>query len=163
MAEDNDTQHENSDDAPEEGIVDPKKVSVVMQQLELLAWQKNKSSGLNFDNLTEKQTDKLIDLAVQNENNGYNYHTKKLDRDTEVRLKIIEATSSGQRTLRIFFITGVGIVALITILILFYKDQYFSSWISFMMGIGGGLGLSKVPQALVKPPNSKTPNIKEEK
>ena len=54
------------------------------------------------------------------------------------------------------------VVPVITLLILFFKDNYFIPWLTFLTGMLGGFGLSKVSGTLFKEPEMKNPIEKED-
>lgn len=137
------------------------KVGSILQELEVLALSKNRNNGLDLSNFSEKQTDKLLDILAKNEENAFNYHTKKLDTLKEVEIKRIDSSSINQKTLRWIAYGVVIAIPLITILLMFYKDEYFVPWLTFLAGLAGGTGINKASRALLKTPE-KSSLIEEE-
>ncbi len=128
------------------------KVGSILQELEVLALSKNRNGGLDLSNFSEQQTDKLLDILAKNEDNAFNYHSKKLDTIKEVELKRIDNSSINQKTLRWIAYGVLFAVPLITILLMFYKDEYFVPWLTFLAGLAGGTGINKASRALLKSP-----------
>jgi len=115
-----------------------------IREIGYMAMRKMSKGGEMFDSLDKEQKDKLIEGMVESEKNQYNYHLKKLDNDKEVQLRQITANTAGGRNTT-FLITAVLVVALvISVIILLMKDTFFSQWLSFITGIAGGFGLSKI-------------------
>ena len=94
--------------------------------------------------LNDSQKDRLIDIMEQNEEHMVKYYMRRLEMEEKVALKKIDATTSSQRTKRIYYITGICTVLIITLLILFIRDSFFIPWLTFLTGIGSGMGLSKL-------------------
>lgn len=139
-----------------------KKVESVLQELEIMAMQKGSRNSLDISKLDKQQIDKLLDTLSENEKNAFAFHTKRIDAIKEIELKKIDASVINQKTLKIILIGGLLVIApLITLLILFYKEAYFIPLLTFLTGILGGFGLSKVASNVFRQPERKNP-IKEE-
>lgn len=138
------------------------KIQTMFQELEIMAMQKGSNNSLDLSKLDKKQVDKVLDTMAENEKNAFVYHTKKLDAIKEIELRRIDASVINQKTLK-FVLIGVTMVVLpvITILILFYKDAFFIPWLTFLTGILGGFGLSKMTSSIFKNQDTKNP-IKED-
>lgn len=85
----------------------------------------------------------MMSLLTKNEENGYNYYCKKLEAIKEIRLKEINATTSSERTRRISLIGILTAMCLITILFIFFKEEYLNSWLTFVAGLAGVAGATK--------------------
>lgn len=136
--------------------VPERKMQTILQELEVMALKKSGAgnSGLDLSNLSEEQMSSLLGLLEKNEDNAFKFHDKRLDVAREIELKKIESTTINQRTVRIALIISLVAVPVISLLILFFKDQFFIPWLTFLTGILGGLVLSKVPRFLLKQPDS---------
>lgn len=155
---------EQNSDKPE--IIPPQlpknKVQSVLQELEIMAMQKGSRNSLDISKLDKGQIDKLLDTLSENEKNAFAFHTKRIDAIKEIELKRIDASVINQKTIKVVLIGGLLIVVpAITLLILFYKETYFIPWLTFLTGILGGFGLSKVASNIFRQPQTKNP-IKDE-
>ncbi len=155
---------EQNSDKPE--IIQPQlpknKVQSVLQELEVMAMQKGSRNSLDISKLDKGQIDKLLDTLSENEKNAFAFHTQRIDAIKEIELKRIDASVINQKTIKVVLIGGLLIVVpAITLLILFYKETYFIPWLTFLTGILGGFGLSKVASNIFRQPESKNP-IKDE-
>ncbi len=130
-------------------------------ELEIMAMQKGSRNTLDLNKLDKDQIDKVLDTMAENEKNAFAFHSKRLDAIKEIELRKIEASVINQKTLK-FVLIGVLIFVLpaITLLILFFKDTFFIPWLTFLTGILGGLGLSKIMSSIFKTQDTKNP-IKE--
>ena len=138
------------------------KVQSVLQELEIMALQKGGRNSLGLSKFSKDQIDKLLETISENEKNAFAFHTKRIDAINEIELKKIDASVINQRTIKVVLIGGLlFIVPLITLLILFFKETCFIPWLSFLTGILGGFGLSKIASKIFSPPEVKNP-IKEE-
>jgi hypothetical protein len=137
------------------------KVQAMFQELEIMALQKGSRNSLDLSKLDKEQIDKVLDTMAENEKNAFAFHTKRLDAIKEIELRKIDASVINQKTLK-FVLIGVLIFVLpaITLFILFFKDTFFVPWLTFMTGILGGFGLSKIASSVFKPQEIKNP-IKE--
>lgn len=134
----------------------------MIQELEIMAMQKGGQSSIDFNKLDSSQIDKVLETMADNEKNAFAFHTKRIDAMKEIELRKIDASVIHQKTLKIVLI-GVIVVILpvITLSILFLKENFFIPWLTFLTGILGGFGLSKAATSLFKPIDTKNP-IKED-
>lgn len=116
----------------------------VMESLQLLA-QQRLSSGLDLSMFDKEQLDKLLDHMTVHEAKHYDFQTKRLDAIKRLELERIRATVLHKRTWR-YIALGASLVVLpaVTVLILFYREQFFVPWLTFLTGVLGGVGLSKL-------------------
>ena len=84
----------------------------------------------------------------KNEDNAFKFHNKRLEVTEKLNTKIIESTTVSQRTIRYIGILALLLVFALMVIILVYKDQYFS----FIAGLGGGFGLKGVFDKAVQKP-----------
>ncbi|MDP3150002.1 MAG: hypothetical protein Q8N83_12835 [Ignavibacteria bacterium] len=158
---------ENSDKSPEKSdIVSPQipknKVQAMFQELEIMAMQKGSHNTLDIGKFDKEQIDKLLDTLAENEKNAFAFHTKRIDAIKEIELKKIDASVINQKTLKIILVGGLLIIIpALTMLILFFKETYFIPWLTFLTGILGGFGLSKIASSVFRKQDIKNP-IKEE-
>lgn len=158
---------ESNQDNPEKTeIVQPQlpksEVRAMFQELEIMAMQKGGHNTLDLSKLDKEQIDKVLDTMAENEKNAFDFHSRRLDAIKEIELRKIDASVINQKTLK-FVLIGVLIFILptITLLILFFKDAFFIPWLTFLTGIIGGFGLSKIMSSAFKTQNTKNP-IKED-
>lgn len=116
----------------------------IFEELTMMAMRK-KDSGLDISNLNTNQVDKLLDTMAKNEENMFAYHTKKLDTQKEIKIKEIGASIVGEHTNRYVYLGALLLVALLTILIMLLQEKYFMPWLTFLTGLAGGFGISKIP------------------
>jgi len=160
-----DTSDSNQENQEKAGIVQPQlprnKVQAMFQELEIMAMQKGGRNSLDFSKLDKEQIDKVLDTMAENEKNAFAFHSKRLDAIKEIELRKIDASVINQKTLK-YVLVGILIFVLpaITLLILFFKDTFFIPWLTFLTGILGGFGLSKITSSIFKTQDSKNP-IKE--
>ncbi len=159
----------NSDKDPNNPeIVKPQlpksEVQAMFQELEIMAMQKGSRNILDFNKLDKGQIDKVLDTMAENEKNAFAFHSKRLDAIKEIELRKIDASVINQKTLK-FVLIGVLIFILpaITLLILFFKDTFFIPWLTFLTGILGGFGLSKIISSVFKTQDTKNPIKEDEK
>ncbi|MCK9290777.1 MAG: hypothetical protein WCR58_09210 [Bacteroidales bacterium] len=156
---------ESNQNNPKTEIVQPQlpksEVRAMFHELEIMAMQKGSRNTLDLNKLDKDQIDKVLDTMAENEKNAFAFHSKRLDAIKEIELRKIEASVINQKTLK-FVLIGVLIFVLpaITLLILFFKDTFFIPWLTFLTGILGGLGLSKIMSSIFKTQDTKNP-IKE--
>ncbi len=132
------------------------KVSSVLEDLEMIALQKG-TSGIDINSFNDEQKNKLLEILRTNEENAFDYHKKRIDAIRDIELKRIDASIVNQKSLRILIYSVVIAVPVITLLILFYKENYFIPWLTFLTGLIGGVGISKILPSLYKTPSSDNP------
>lgn len=134
------------------------KVQAVLQELEIMAMQKGSRSSLDISKLDKGQIDKLLESISENEKNAFEFHIKRIEAIKEIELKRIDASVINQKTFKVILIGGLlVIIPGISILIFFFKETYFIPWLTFLTGIIGGFGLSKVTSTIFKPKEQKNP------
>lgn len=139
-----DVTSQNEDESPKG------KIEQVFEKMEMMALHKN--AGIDISVLSDAQRDKLINVMEQNENHAFEYHTKKLDNDKEIKLARIQAGTISLRTNRNALLSIIAGCIAVTLCILFFKDEYLTVWLSFITGIAGGYGIGKIPKS---EPNTK--------
>jgi hypothetical protein len=127
------------------------KIEHILQDLEILSLQKG-SKGVDLSDFSENQKDKLLDIIAKNEDNAFKFHTKRLETFEKIAVSKINSTTINQKTLRIILLIIAFIFLIITILILFFKENFFIPWLTFLTGIGSGIGLSKIGKILFREP-----------
>jgi hypothetical protein len=119
------------------------KVQEIFSQLEMMALHKSSSNGLDFSKFDKEQLDKVLDTLHLNEQNAYNYHTRRLDAHKEIEIEKIKASVVNETTNRHTIYIAGAVFLIITVLILIFKDTFFVSWITFITGLAGGFGVGK--------------------
>ncbi len=138
------------------------KVQNMFQELEIMAMQKGNRNSLDLSKLDKEQIDKVLETMSENEKNSFAFHTKRLDAIKEIELRKIEASVINQKTFKVVLIGAILIILpALTVAILFFKETYFIPWLTFLTGILGGFGLSKVTSGILNPSETKNP-IKED-
>ncbi|MDI3520445.1 MAG: hypothetical protein PWR04_433 [Anaerophaga sp.] len=149
---------ENSDNLPGENeknteVSSPyeKKVEHILEELEYLSLQ-NDSRGIKLADFTPQQKNKLLEIIEKNEDNAFQFHTKRLESLEKISLSKINSSTVNQKTIRWVLLGLLLVFVVLTIVILLFKDNYFIPWLTFLTGIGGGFGLSSVLKSLFKVP-----------
>lgn len=119
-----------------------RKAKAVLEQLEMMVMnQSNPGSGIELSKLGVEQQNKIIDLMHKNEDNAFIYANKSLEVNSELRKSEINASIVGQKTARYVFFSLIAAIFILLILILFFKDEYFGTFLSFIMGLFGGAAI----------------------
>lgn len=129
----------------------------MMKQLEGVIMERGKigSGGLDFSTLTKTQKDKVIDTLSKHEDNARDVYMKRLEVAQDLKTKEINASVVTQRTNRYLVIGGLVVFAILTLMILFFKDAFLIPWLTFVTGLAGGFGLGK---STSNPPEQKSSN-----
>lgn len=135
-----------------------KKMQAMFQELEIMAMQKSGKNSIDLSKLDKTQIDKVLNTMAENESNAFIFHSKRLDAIKEIELKKIDASVISQNTFKIVLIgSTLVIIPLLTFAILFFKENYFIPWLTFITGVLGGFGVSKATNMFFKPQDSKNP------
>lgn len=102
-------------------IIPKNKVQTIFQELEILSMQKGLKNNIDLSKFSEKQIDKLLETLSENEENAFNFHTKRIDAIKEIELSKINASTVNQKTLRLAIVGVLVAMPAITILILLAK------------------------------------------
>lgn len=132
-----------SDEAKEVSPIPKGKVREILSELEFLSLQKGTKTGLDISQLDGEQFKAAIDLLKQNEQNAFEYHSKRLEVIREIESKRIDSSVILQKTLQIIIIVSVVMLPIFTLIILMYKEDYFIPWLTFLTGLFGGAGITK--------------------
>lgn len=133
------------------------KMKEVLEEFEMFALQRGSQSGIDISTFNDEQKNKLLEILSDNERNAFDFHTKRIDAIKDIEIKKIDASIVNQKSLRILIVTVVIVIPLITILILFFKDTFFIPWLTFLTGLLGGFGISKIVPVLYKQPSKENP------
>jgi len=133
------------------------KMKGVLEELEMFALQRGSQSSFDISTFNEAQKDKLLDILSINEKNAFDYHTKRIDAIKEIEVKKIDASIVNQKSLRILIVAIVITIPIITLLILFFKETFFIPWLTFLTGLIGGVGISKIIPVFYKQPSKENP------
>lgn len=100
----------------------------MMESLQLVAQQKL-YGNIDLQQLDKEQMDQLLQNMAMYDQQQHDLLTKKLDVAQKLELERIRSKVLHKRTMRYLFI-GVCLVVLpiVTLLILFYREQYFIPW-----------------------------------
>jgi hypothetical protein len=161
MSDSDDTKLIPADKPDEVSHVSPdspkSKISGVLEELELITLQKSQQSNIDVNKFNDEQKNKLLDILGQNEKNAFDYHTKRIDAIKEIEIKRIDASIINQKTLKLLIIGIIIAIPAITLLILFYKETFFIPWLTFLTGLAGGVGISKIIPAIYRQPQRDNP------
>lgn len=130
----------NQDEDPSAFPIPKAKMHAIMEQFEYFALQQREKEGIDLGGLSDSQKDKLLEIISKNEDNAFNYHTKKLEAAERIEQKRIVASTIDKRTTRYIAIFLLSIFLIITLAILFFKDEYLDTWLAFVIGLIGGAG-----------------------
>jgi len=125
----------------QEGETPSSRIERVFEKMEMMSLQKGDNIDISL--LNDAQRDKLLDVMQQNENHAFEYHSKKLDNEKEIKIAKINAGTITQKTNRNALLLLIGGCFIITLCILFYNDKYLNVWLSFITGLIGGYGIGK--------------------
>ena len=133
------------------------KMHAMLEQFEyFLLQQKGGGEGIDISEFTDSQRDKLLEIISQNEGNAFKYHTKRIEAAERIELKRIGASTIDRRTRRYIAIFIPSIFLIITLCILFFKDDYFDTWLAFLIGLIGGAGGMKLFERKLQGENFKS-------
>ena len=153
----------NGDEESKEIASVPKsKVREILSELEVLSLQRGIKSSFDISKLDSEQFNRAMDLLKQNEQNAYDYHSKRLDVIKELESKRIDSSVIIQKTVRFVIITSVIILPIFTLLVLFYKENFFIPWLTFLTGFLGGAGFTKILSSYLKRTERKEPILDKE-
>ncbi len=140
-----------------------KKTKMALEQLEMMIMkQSSGGNGLDISKLSEKQRDKVIDLMHKNEDNAFSYAKEKLRVTENLNIRALDASIVDQKTMRYILVGGIGGLFVFLLLILFFKEQYFVTFLSFITGLCGGVGLREGFVRLTKNPQPINPDDDDE-
>ena len=139
------------------------KMKGMIQSLEMMAMQRSSHDNLDISKFSDAQRDKLLDIMSKNEDNAFKYHNRRLDVTEKLNTKLIESSTVSQRTIRYIGILALSLIFIVMILILIFKDQYFSAYLSFIAGLGGGLGLKGILDKAIQKPTLASTDDEDEK
>lgn len=133
-------------------VKETSKMKGMIQSLEMMAMQRSSRDNLDISKFTDNQRDKLLDIISKNEDNAFKYHNRRLDVTEKLNTKLIESTTVSQKNVRYIGILVIVLIFLIMFIILIYRDQYFQIYLSFVVGLLGGIGVKGfIDKAIQKP------------
>lgn len=150
---------ENGDDNKGHSSSDiPKsKIKGVLEEFEMYALQHGNQNLLDIAKFSDAQKDKLLEILSVNEKNAFEYHSKRIEAIRDIEVKKIDASIVNQKTLRILIVSAVVLLPLITLIILFFKESYFIPWLTFLTGLMGGVGISRMISRFYQQLSDKNP------
>ncbi len=133
----------DGDDSSPEALpeLSARKFESIFEKFEMMAMRQG--GGLNLGSLNETQRDKLLGVVEKNEEHAFEYFKEKLKTKKEIKLKEIEAGNFTFRTNRITMVIVLLALFVVTVIILYTKDNYFVPWLTFLTGLIGGYGFAK--------------------
>ena len=156
QSEDQSTDREKAELIPSE--LPKAKAQQILQEFEIMAMQKASRNTLDISKFDKDQINKLLEAAKENESNAFAFHTMRINAMKEIELKRIDASVVNQKTIRYLLWIGVLVVGPgLTILIMFFKEDFLVTWLTFITGLIGGAGLNKSLSGLLKQPEAKNP------
>ncbi len=129
-----------------------RKMKGIIHSLEVMAMQRSSRNNLDISKFTDAQRDKLLDIMQQNEKNAFAYHTKRLEVSENINEKLIASSTVNQRTGRMIGVLFLCAMFIMMIVILIFKDEYFTEFLSFVAGLGGGMGLRGFFSSFIQKP-----------
>ncbi len=142
----------------ERGVSSPKekrRVNGMLESLEMMAMQRISKDNIDISHFNSNQIDKLLDIMSKNEDNAFEFHKKRLETTEKVQCRAIDSTTVIQRNTRYIVLSIIVAISIMMLVILLLKEQYFITFLSFITGILGGVGLrgllDKVPKKTVVP------------
>lgn len=125
-------------------------IQAMIQEVGFMAMQRGSRGSVDISKLDKDQMDAVLGILAENERNAHTLNMKKLDVTTQIELRRIDASVMNQKTLRISLVVALIALPIITILVLFFKEKFFIPWLTFLTGMAGGFGLSKVTNSVFK-------------
>jgi len=126
-----------------------------LQAFEFMGLQRQVRGGIDFDALSTEQKDKALELAGESDRRAFEFQSQRLAAAERIELKRMESSTINQRTFRLIVIALLAAGFITTVLILFFKSEFFTTWLAFITGVAGGFGIDK---ALKKLQPEQTPN-----
>lgn len=128
----------------EQDISSPKekrRVKGMLESLEMMAMQRVSKDNMDISHFNSNQIDKLLDIMSKNEDNAFEFHKKRLETTEKVQCRAIDSTTVIQRNTRYIVLSIIVAIFIMMLVILLFKEQYFITFLSFITGILGGVGL----------------------
>lgn len=147
----------DSEDNSQTAPAVPGKVRQILQELEMMSLQKGMGSSIDIASFDKEQKDKLLDLMGKNEDNTIKFHTDRISAFKEIELAKISSSNTNNTTFRYVLILGLVLSVVMTLSILFFKDDFFIPWLTFLTGFVGGVGVPKVLSSLKDSEKSENP------
>ncbi|MDR1202245.1 MAG: hypothetical protein LBL58_11570 [Tannerellaceae bacterium] len=88
------------------------------------------------------------------EQNAFMFSMENMKSNERINTKLIDSSIVNQKTLRYVIIGLIFIAFVMLLLILFFKENYFITFLSFITGLCGGAGLRELFSKLGKPPET---------
>ena len=119
--------------------------SSILEHFQMLSMKKQVGGeGLNLSVFDKEQKDMLLKLMDKNEDHAFQFSQQKIRSSENIALKEIDASIVGQKTMRIVSILVIVGIILLALLILFLKEEYFVSFLTFVAGLFGGTGITSL-------------------
>lgn len=144
-----DSSSENSNIVDAEVLASPqgsKKMQAMFQELQMMASHRGRG-GFDISKFTPQQIDKLLETVSQNESNSFKYHEKRIDAVKDIELAKIKASSIAKINVRYLTIFAAIFVIGITVLLIVLNDKYLINWFTFIISLGGGVGIGRATKS----------------
>lgn len=119
-------------------------LAAMMESVQMAMLQRSNHNSLDVSKFSEKQLDSVLDTVKQNEEHTFQYQIKKLEKESELKKQVIEASVIDQKTYRFVILGVLSIVFITTMVIIIFAREFFERWLYFLTGILGGFGISKI-------------------
>ncbi|HAT62442.1 MAG TPA: hypothetical protein DCS83_07880 [Prevotella sp.] len=114
----------------------------MLEQFQVMALKQFKGGGdFDLSVFSAEQKDKLLDIMSKNEDHAYEYSKLKIKSSESIVSKKIDASIVDQKTRRWVILFIIGVLFIIGLAILIFKDKFFISYLTFVAGLMGGTGL----------------------
>jgi hypothetical protein len=119
-----------------------KKAASTLEQFQVMALKQFKGGGdFDLSAFSMEQKDKLLDIMSKNEDHAYEYGKLRIKSSESIASKQIDASIVDQKTRRWVALVVIGVLFIIGLVILIFKDNFFISYLTFVAGLIGGTGL----------------------
>lgn len=117
------------------------KMASILNQFEMMALKTPSNAGLDISLFDKEEKGKLLEMMQESERHAFEFSKEKLASNERIATKVIDANVVNQKTIRYFLWVGGVSIFILAILILFFKDEYFTMYMAFVAGLGGGFGI----------------------
>ncbi|MDR1980378.1 MAG: hypothetical protein LBQ39_02000 [Tannerellaceae bacterium] len=139
-----------------------KRSGKILEELTMSVMRGEVRGGFDLSTLSEPQKDKVLELMQKNDENAYTYSRERLKTMENLNTKALDASIVNQKTFRYIAVGIIAVIFILLTLILFLKDEYFTTFLSFIMGVGSGLGIRDIGSKFMKMPKSVTSETESE-
>lgn len=121
-----------------------KENQIVQETLEeFLMFEKSHNDFSDFlSKLDKDQVDQVLKAASDSDKRHFDYAMAKLKADQELEKDRISGQQLDKITRRNALMLIIGFIVVTTLVILLFKDTYFDKWLTFVIGLLGGSGMT---------------------